>query len=116
MFWSTIEYGVSSSIGYGVSSFLSNTAYSSQLINTAYPLLLDTAYRSSGTEAKYFVFVAKFLPFSETNPTDCLSLVLEEAEAMAETMEKYMSKTRTDYGSGVARPKIEEKDSFELKG
>ncbi|GJR83553.1 hypothetical protein Tco_0154338 [Tanacetum coccineum] len=37
----------------------------------------------------------------------------EEAEAMAETMEKYMSKTRTDYGSGVARPKIEEKDSFE---
>ncbi|GJX55904.1 hypothetical protein Tco_0285801 [Tanacetum coccineum] len=40
----------------------------------------------------------------------------EEAEAMAETMEQYMSKTRTDYGSGVARPKIEEKDSFELKG
>ncbi|GJV87084.1 putative reverse-transcriptase-like protein [Tanacetum coccineum] len=37
-------------------------------------------------------------------------------EAMAETMEQYMSKTRTDYGSGVARPKIEEKDSFELKG
>ncbi|GJV49268.1 hypothetical protein Tco_1439480 [Tanacetum coccineum] len=34
----------------------------------------------------------------------------EEAEAMAETMEQYMSKTRTDYGSGVARPKIEEKD------
>ncbi|GKC71377.1 E3 ubiquitin protein ligase [Tanacetum coccineum] len=40
----------------------------------------------------------------------------EEAEAMAETMKQYMSKTRTDYGSGVARPKIEEKDSFELKG
>ncbi|GKD44482.1 hypothetical protein Tco_1269127 [Tanacetum coccineum] len=40
----------------------------------------------------------------------------EEAEAMAETMEKYMSKTRMDYVSGVARPKIEEKDSFELKG
>ncbi|GJZ09240.1 hypothetical protein Tco_0543523 [Tanacetum coccineum] len=40
----------------------------------------------------------------------------EEAEAMAETIEQYMSKTRTDYGSGVARPKIEEKDSFELKG
>ncbi|GKD91489.1 hypothetical protein Tco_1366996 [Tanacetum coccineum] len=35
---------------------------------------------------------------------------------MAETMKQYMSKTRTDYGSGVARPKIEEKDSFELKG
>ncbi|GKD45033.1 hypothetical protein Tco_1269678, partial [Tanacetum coccineum] len=40
----------------------------------------------------------------------------EEAEAMAKTMEQYMSKTRMDYGSGVARPKIKEKDSFELKG
>ncbi|GJR87615.1 hypothetical protein Tco_0211626, partial [Tanacetum coccineum] len=40
----------------------------------------------------------------------------EEAEAMAETMEQYMSKTRMAYGSGVVRPKIEEKDSFELKG
>ncbi|GJT81036.1 hypothetical protein Tco_1055378 [Tanacetum coccineum] len=26
----------------------------------------------------------------------------EEAEAMVETMEQYMSKTRTDYGPGVA--------------
>ncbi|GJR83557.1 hypothetical protein Tco_0154342 [Tanacetum coccineum] len=35
----------------------------------------------------------------------------EEAEAMTEIMEQYMSKTRTDYGSGVARPKIEQKDT-----
>ncbi|GKC36769.1 hypothetical protein Tco_1049153 [Tanacetum coccineum] len=35
---------------------------------------------------------------------------------MAETMEQYMRKTRTDYGSGVARPKIDNKDQFELKG
>ncbi|GJZ86067.1 hypothetical protein Tco_0657677 [Tanacetum coccineum] len=35
---------------------------------------------------------------------------------MAETMEQYMSKTRADYGLGVTRPKIEDKDSFELKG
>ncbi|GJW13954.1 hypothetical protein Tco_0018087 [Tanacetum coccineum] len=48
----SVEYGVSTSIGYGVSSFLSNTAYSSQQINTAYPLSLDTAYRSSGTETE----------------------------------------------------------------
>ncbi|GJW77421.1 hypothetical protein Tco_0139103 [Tanacetum coccineum] len=27
-----------------------------------------------------------------------------------------MRKTRTDYGSGVARPKIDNKDQFELKG
>ncbi|GJY17150.1 hypothetical protein Tco_0388641 [Tanacetum coccineum] len=40
----------------------------------------------------------------------------EEAETMAETMEQYMSKTRADCGSGVTRPKIEEKVSFELKG
>ncbi|GJS55994.1 putative reverse transcriptase domain-containing protein [Tanacetum coccineum] len=39
----------------------------------------------------------------------------EEAETMAETMEQYMSKTRADYGSGVVRPKIEDKDNFELK-
>ncbi|GKE10903.1 homeodomain-like protein [Tanacetum coccineum] len=30
----------------------------------------------------------------------------EVAETMAETMEQYMSKTRADYGSGVARPKL----------
>ncbi|GJU97318.1 hypothetical protein Tco_1326589 [Tanacetum coccineum] len=35
---------------------------------------------------------------------------------MAKTMEQYMSKTRADYGSGVARPKIEEKYNFKLKG
>ncbi|GJV25909.1 uncharacterized mitochondrial protein-like protein [Tanacetum coccineum] len=41
----------------------------------AYPLPLDMVYRSSGTEAEIFDFRAKFLPFFETNPTDCLSLV-----------------------------------------
>ncbi|GKF99336.1 hypothetical protein Tco_0298119, partial [Tanacetum coccineum] len=34
---------------------------------------------------------------------------------MAETMEQCMSNTRAGYGSGVARPKIEDKDNFELK-
>ncbi|GJW71241.1 mitochondrial proton/calcium exchanger protein-like protein isoform X1 [Tanacetum coccineum] len=37
-------------------------------------------------------------------------------EEVAKTMEQYMSKTRANYGSGIARPKIEDKDSFELKG
>ncbi|GJX62965.1 retrovirus-related pol polyprotein from transposon TNT 1-94 [Tanacetum coccineum] len=36
----------------------------------------------------------------------------EVAETMSETMEQYMSKTRADYGSGVARPKIEDKDNI----
>ncbi|GKC00009.1 reverse transcriptase domain-containing protein, partial [Tanacetum coccineum] len=40
----------------------------------------------------------------------------EVAKTMAETMEQYMSKARADYGSGVSRPKIKDKDSFELKG
>ncbi|GKA38813.1 hypothetical protein Tco_0731364 [Tanacetum coccineum] len=40
----------------------------------------------------------------------------EVAEIMAETMEQYMSKTRTDYGLGVTRPKINNKDQIELKG
>ncbi|GKA21461.1 hypothetical protein Tco_0701450 [Tanacetum coccineum] len=40
----------------------------------------------------------------------------EVAETMAETMEQYMSKTRANHGSVIARPKINDKDSFELKG
>ncbi|GJS09922.1 DNA-directed DNA polymerase [Tanacetum coccineum] len=40
----------------------------------------------------------------------------EAAKTMAETMEQYMSKTRSDYGLGIARPKIDDKDHFELKG
>nr|GEV77184.1 hypothetical protein [Tanacetum cinerariifolium] len=31
-------------------------------------------------------------------------------------MKQYMSKTRADYGSEIARPKIDDKDRFELKG
>nr|GEX11459.1 hypothetical protein [Tanacetum cinerariifolium] len=32
------------------------------------------------------------------------------------TMEEYMTRNREGYGSGIARPKIKEKDHFELKG
>ncbi|GKC32989.1 homeodomain-like protein [Tanacetum coccineum] len=35
---------------------------------------------------------------------------------MAKIMEQYMSKTQADYGSGIARPKIKDEDSFQLKG
>ncbi|GKA32802.1 hypothetical protein Tco_0719169 [Tanacetum coccineum] len=38
------------------------------------------------------------------------------AETIAETMEQYMRKTQADYASGVTRPKIDDKDHFELKG
>ncbi|GJW52180.1 retrovirus-related pol polyprotein from transposon TNT 1-94 [Tanacetum coccineum] len=40
----------------------------------------------------------------------------ETPKIMMETMEQYMSKTRGNYGSGVARPKINDKTHFELKG
>nr|GEY40989.1 hypothetical protein [Tanacetum cinerariifolium] len=40
----------------------------------------------------------------------------EAAKTMKPTMEEYMCKTQEDYGSGVARPKIDDKAHFELKG
>ncbi|GJR76373.1 hypothetical protein Tco_0088738 [Tanacetum coccineum] len=39
----------------------------------------------------------------------------ETTEIMTKTMEQYMSKTRGNYGSGVFRPKINDKTHFELK-
>ncbi|GJX86930.1 hypothetical protein Tco_0337704 [Tanacetum coccineum] len=47
------EYSVSASTGYGVSSSLSNTTYSSQQINTAYPLPLDTAKNDKGYKGEF---------------------------------------------------------------
>ncbi|GJS14985.1 hypothetical protein Tco_0409457 [Tanacetum coccineum] len=115
-------------------------------INTTYPFPLDTAYRSSGTETKILCMTRSsmnelFTPYKEperefrSSRRHFKTLSLdelrspdfnllsdqeyseeEEEEAMAETMEQFMSKTRTDYGSRVARPKIDNKDQFELKG
>ncbi|GKD53685.1 hypothetical protein Tco_1287072, partial [Tanacetum coccineum] len=40
----------------------------------------------------------------------------EETETMGEpTMEEYITKTRDDYGSGIVRPKIDDKARFKLK-
>ncbi|GJZ27196.1 hypothetical protein Tco_0571449 [Tanacetum coccineum] len=39
----------------------------------------------------------------------------EVTKTMAKTMKQYMSKTRANYGSGIARPKIDDKYHFELK-
>ncbi|GJY56100.1 hypothetical protein Tco_0455215, partial [Tanacetum coccineum] len=74
-------------------------------LNTAYPVPSDTAY-------------PVLCPIQRIHPNRLIRQYSEEeeAKAMAETMEQYMSKTRTDYGSGVARPKIDNKDQFELKG
>nr|GEU46078.1 putative ribonuclease H-like domain-containing protein [Tanacetum cinerariifolium] len=40
----------------------------------------------------------------------------EITDTMAETMEQYMTITRDDYGSEIARPKFDDKAKFELKG
>ncbi|GKE48685.1 hypothetical protein Tco_1479943 [Tanacetum coccineum] len=40
----------------------------------------------------------------------------ETTEIISKIMEQYMSKTRGNYGSGVVRPKINDKTHFELKG
>ncbi|GKC76620.1 hypothetical protein Tco_1127394 [Tanacetum coccineum] len=84
----------------------------------AYPLLLDTAYPLLLDTAKHF----KTLSLDELRSPDFNLFSDQEyseeevAKTMVETMEQYMSKTRADYGSGVVRPKIEDKDNFELKG
>ncbi|GJS61292.1 hypothetical protein Tco_0656076 [Tanacetum coccineum] len=112
-------------------------------INTAYSLPLNTAYRSSVTESESSVFLFDFrakkisiqkepillivyplfqtLSLDELRSPDFNLLSDQEyseeevAETMAETMEQYMSKTQADYGSGIARPRIEDRDNFELK-
>nr|GEY59506.1 hypothetical protein [Tanacetum cinerariifolium] len=106
-----VGLSVSTSIGYGVSNFLSNTAYSFKKINMAYLVPLNTT--------KHF----KTLSLDESiSPDFDLFSDQEEyskeevAKTMAKTIEQYMSKTRADYGSGIARPKMEDNDSFELQG
>ncbi|GJR22396.1 hypothetical protein Tco_0970923 [Tanacetum coccineum] len=71
------KYTVPNPTEYGVSSSLYNIAYSSQQINTAYPLPLDTAYRSSGIETKIIDFRANKFFFFTANPADIYTLVTE---------------------------------------
>ncbi|GKE29784.1 hypothetical protein Tco_1445168, partial [Tanacetum coccineum] len=54
-----------------------------------------------------------------SSPKSNLFSDIEEEETtyiMTETMQQYMRKTRGNYGSGVVRPKINDKTHFELKG
>nr|GEX57326.1 hypothetical protein [Tanacetum cinerariifolium] len=53
----------------------------------------------------------------EYNPFSDLEENSEEEveETMVETMEQYMSKRQANYKPGIARPKIDYKDHFELK-
>ncbi|GJR00932.1 hypothetical protein Tco_0523916 [Tanacetum coccineum] len=82
----------------------------------AYSLQLNTAYRSSDTHFKTLSLDESRLPDFDLFSDQEEYSEEQVAETMAETMEIYMSKSRVDYGSGVVRPKIEDKDHFDLKG
>ncbi|GKD37900.1 hypothetical protein Tco_1258107 [Tanacetum coccineum] len=58
-----------------------------------------------------------YLSSPEFNLFSDLEDQFEETETIGEpTMEEYMTTTRDDYGSGIARPKFDDKAHFELKG
>ncbi|GJS64872.1 reverse transcriptase domain-containing protein, partial [Tanacetum coccineum] len=116
-----------------VDNLIRHTAYSDQL-NTAYRSFdtcmtrsltkeLLTPFKEPEREFRSSMKLFKTLSLDESrSPEYNLFSDLEEnfekeaAETMAETMEQYMIKTRADYRSGIARPKIDDKDHFELKG
>ncbi|GKD15217.1 hypothetical protein Tco_1199624 [Tanacetum coccineum] len=97
------EYGVSTSIGYGVSSSLSNTTYSLKMINTAKCMTrsstnkLFTPYKEPEREFRSSRRHFKTLSLDELRSPNFNLLSEqeyseeEEVEAMAETMEQYMS-------------------------
>ncbi|GJR20786.1 reverse transcriptase domain-containing protein [Tanacetum coccineum] len=70
----------------------------------AYPLPLDTAYRLSGTEAEILCMTRSSM--------NKLFTPYKEPEREFRSSRRHFKTLR----SGVVRPKIEEKDSFELKG
>ncbi|GJU13591.1 hypothetical protein Tco_1135987 [Tanacetum coccineum] len=104
----------------------------SRSIYTAYPRLcmrrsltkeLFTPFKDPERELRSSRKHLKTLSLDESrSPEFDLFYELEEnseeevAETIEETMEQYMSKTRAKYGSGITRPKIDDKDQFELKG
>ncbi|GJV71169.1 retrovirus-related pol polyprotein from transposon TNT 1-94 [Tanacetum coccineum] len=86
------------------------------------PKTFDETMKSpDSTSLKRRLFLTPGLVESSSLEFDLFSNIKEHseeeetAEIMMETMEKYMSKTRENYGSGVARLKIDDKTHFELK-
>ncbi|GKC07145.1 homeodomain-like protein [Tanacetum coccineum] len=87
------------------------------LFKQKYPQLFTNRASSSTTRRHFKTLSLDELRLPNFNLLSDQEYSEEEVEEIvAETMEQYMSKTRADYGSGVARPKIEDKDNFELKG
>ncbi|GJY03406.1 hypothetical protein Tco_0369346 [Tanacetum coccineum] len=106
---SAAPYGVSTSIGYGCM-----TRSSTKELFTPF----NDPKQEFRTSRKHF----KTLSLDESRSLD-FALFSDQEEyseeevtkTMAETMEQYMSKTRVDYGLGIARPKIEDKDNLKTK-
>ncbi|GKC26929.1 hypothetical protein Tco_1034223 [Tanacetum coccineum] len=112
--------------------FTPNIAYSIQTVNTAYSVVHDKEFeqRSHPTfdeperdfHLNLKLFKTSSLDYSNSLEFDLFSEYEEQSEEEVTetitepTMEEYMTKTREGYGSGIVRPKIEEKDHFELKG
>ncbi|GKE95026.1 retrovirus-related pol polyprotein from transposon TNT 1-94, partial [Tanacetum coccineum] len=84
-------------------------------LNNVSVLPNNTAYYSISLKRR--LFKTPGLVESNSPKFDLFSDIEEKEtiEIMMETMEQYMSKTRGNYGSGVARPKINGKTHFELK-
>ncbi|GJY31732.1 hypothetical protein Tco_0415227 [Tanacetum coccineum] len=84
---------------------------------------LFTPFKNPEQESRSSRKLFKTLSLDESNsPEFDLFSDLEEnseeevAKTMSKTMEECMCKTRGDYRSGVAKPEIDDKDHFELKG
>ncbi|GJW15739.1 nucleobase-ascorbate transporter 12 [Tanacetum coccineum] len=102
-------------VGYDVSTFLLRTTISTKELITPF-------------ENPEKVFLSKRRLFETPGLVESSSPKLdlffdikehleeETIEIMTEPMEQYMSKTCGNYGSGVVRPKINDKTHFELKG
>ncbi|GJT48329.1 hypothetical protein Tco_0974486, partial [Tanacetum coccineum] len=95
-------------------TFLSNT---SKCMTRSSTKELFTPFKDPEREFRSSRKLLKTLSLDESrSPEFNLFSDLEEnseekvTEIMTETMEEYMSKTRANYGSGIARPKIDDKD------
>nr|GEY61437.1 hypothetical protein [Tanacetum cinerariifolium] len=117
-----IQVDTSVTVSDGQYAIFNGTEYAVLILLNEYSVLeikLDTPYPMEVYTPKHF----KTLSLDESRSPDFDLFSDQEeyskeevVETMAEIMEQYMSKTRVVYGSRVARPKMDDKDNFEIKG
>ncbi|GKC82480.1 hypothetical protein Tco_1138197, partial [Tanacetum coccineum] len=98
-----------------VSVLPNNTVYS---VSSTKELITPFENPESEFRSKRRLYETPGLVESSSPELDLFSDIQEHSttEIITETIEQYMSKTRGNYGSGVVRPKINDKTHFELKG